>query len=107
MNKLFISIAAIVGLAIGGGTVHTITNAAHQHAMDALIKQHQQAIASFKCAPTSVVELAPDFDVEKLNNKKGSFSYAPQTKFDNVTIILGCQDSTLLRAMSEHIPEQK
>lgn len=51
------------------------------------------------CPPAAVVELAPDFDVSKINNKKGTFEYAPTTTFTNVQIVIQAKDTALFFKM--------
>lgn len=50
------------------------------------------------CPPAAVLHLAPDFDVTKINNRKGTFHYEPKTEFQgSITIQLDCKDSTFLK----------
>lgn len=46
------------------------------------------------CPPAVEVNLA-DFDVDKINNKKGTFNYNPT--LSNVRIVIEAKDSTLLK----------
>lgn len=53
---------------------------------------------SCNCPPAAVIKLAPDFDVTKINNKRGEFHYEPKTEFQgDLTVVIDCQDSTLLK----------
>lgn len=51
------------------------------------------------CPPAAVLHLAPEFNPEKFNNKKGSFEYSPTTEISNVTIVIDCADSVLLKKL--------
>lgn len=53
------------------------------------------------CPPAAVLHLAPEFNPERFNNKKGSFEYSPKTEISNVTVVIDCQDSVLLRKIIE------
>jgi hypothetical protein len=48
------------------------------------------------CPPATEVHLA-DFDVEKLNNKKGTFNYNPS--ISNVRIVIEARDSAVFKEM--------
>lgn len=79
-------IALALGVTIGGiGGSRIATRAA------------QVAAVPCNCPPAAVLHLAPDFDVTKINNKKGTFDYSPTTNFENVTVVIECKDSVLLR----------
>lgn len=62
-------------------------------------KTAEAMIVPCTCPPAAVLHLAPEFNPEKFNNKKGSFEYSPTTEISNVTIVIDCQDSVLLKKL--------
>lgn len=49
-----------------------------------------------KCPPSTQVDLQ-NFDLDKLNNKKGHFTYSPS--LNNVTVKIEMKDSALFKQM--------
>ena len=86
----FLALAA--GITIGGfGGSKIATKAAEAAAVP----------CNCNCPPAAVLKLAPELDLDKLNNKKGHFEYKPTTEISNVTVVIDCQDSVMLKKLLE------
>lgn len=85
--KYFIIIAAALGLAAGSGGTLLITKAVKP-------KIEIPACPPCNCPPAAVVELG-NFDMDKLNNRRGNFTFAPN--FQNPVIYMNCVDSVHLK----------
>jgi hypothetical protein len=60
-----------------------------------------ESIPPCECPPTTEVSLQT-FDLSKLNNKRGNFTYAPS--LNNVTVVIRPErDSTLLKELSNQL----
>jgi hypothetical protein len=91
MNKYIIPIVAIIGIALGSGGTIAITKAT-QPTVE--IPPVPDCICN--CPPSTEVSLQ-NFDLTKLNNKKGAFTYAPS--LHNVTIRIDAKDSVLIKQL--------
>jgi hypothetical protein len=89
MKTHLLIIALAVGIAIGSGGTLFIAK---------MIKPEIKipSCPACNCPPATEVHLQ-DFDLEKLNNKKGTFSYSPQ--LNNVRVIIESKDSLLFKQM--------
>lgn len=92
MKIYLLIIAAVVGMCIGTGSTLAITNAVKP----VLSCPACPPAPPCNCPPATEVNLA-NFDVEKFNNKKGAFTYAPS--LNNVTVRLDCKDSVLIKQL--------
>jgi hypothetical protein len=93
--KYLIPIVAVISL--GGGTFFGAKVLAPKPVdYDKIRQMIQQETAKIKPTCPDAVSLQT-FDLSKLNNKKGNFSYAPQ--LHDVTIQLNCSDSTFAREL--------
>lgn len=89
MSKYILIIALAVGIAVGSAGTLFISKA---------IKPviNIPACPPCNCPPATEVKLQ-DFDLDKLNNKKGNFTYAPQ--LNNVRVIIESKDSLMLKQL--------
>lgn len=87
--KYLLPIVAILGMAAGSFGTVILTKAVKP-------RIEIPACPACNCPPATEVQLQ-NFDVEKLNNKKGNFTYSPS--LNNVTVKITCSDSTLLRQL--------
>lgn len=90
MKNPILILAVILGMAAGSGGTLFIAK---------MIKPKIEIPACPQCPacpPATEVKLQ-DFDVEKINNRKGSFTYSPQ--LHNVTIRIEQKDSVLLKSL--------
>lgn len=63
-----------------------------------IAQETQVPCPACNCPPAAVLHLAPDFDVTKINNRKGEFHYEPKTEFQgSITVVIECKDSTFLK----------
>jgi hypothetical protein len=89
---LFIAIAA--GILVGSGGTLVISKAIKPEI------KIPACPACPSCPPATEVKLQ-SFDLEKLNNKKGSFTYAPQ--LNNVTVKIEAKDTAVFKQMLRSI----
>lgn len=89
MTQYILIIAVAAGIAVGSGGTLLISKAVKPE-----VKLNCPACPACNCPPATEVKLQ-DFDLSKLNNKKGNFTYSPQ--LHNVTIKIEAKDSTLLK----------
>lgn len=83
MNKILLIVSALIGLVIGGASSVAVVRATRE-----------QPLPCPACNCPAAVSLQ-NFDLDKLNNKKGTFSYSPQ--LHGVTIKIESKDSVLLK----------
>lgn len=95
MNKIFIIVAAVLGIAVGSGGTLAISKAVTPKI---IIPACPQAPP---CNCPAAISLIGGMDIQRLNNKKGEFTYSPT--LTDVTVILDCSDSVLLKQIAKQI----
>lgn len=89
ITKYLLPLVAILGMAAGSAGTVVLTKAVKP-------RIEIPPCPACNCPPATEVQLQ-NFDVEKLNNKKGNFTYSPS--LNNVTVKITCADSTLLKQL--------
>ena len=93
MNNLFLSIVAIVSAGIGSAGTVLISKAFKPKII----------VKTEKVSCPDAVSLQP-FDLEKMNNKKGNFTYSPQ--LSGVTLEMCGSDSLLIARIAQEIAKK-
>lgn len=89
ISKFILPIVAALGIAVGSAGTVMLTKAVTP-------RIEIPECPACNCPPATEVQLQ-NFDVNKLNNKKGNFTYSPS--LNNVTVKITCADSALLKQL--------
>lgn len=88
--KIALIIAALIGLCLGSGLTVAVERATR--AKPTVV--NVPPCPACNCPPSVSLQ---NFDLDKLNNRKGNFTYSPQ--LSNVTVKIENKDSALVKAI--------